>query len=696
MADTGKRQAADSGKVKGRKMKKDWKKERKRWLSGSLAVLLGLTTTAAGMPMSVQAAGEVRPDAILSTTEMAELVSDTWDEDYFGKIVIDPEDGTVEKDGEEQASVYSLDHPSAGNKKSEEKIIDDYLDVLPEDSLYTVKKNDGGEYEITAPFQTRRLIVEEGSLDKNYGAEEIYANEDLNETILQFDTEEETKKAYEKLCQRYGKENCYPDEIYHVDDLLTALPASGGSYSWGTAYMGMTELKSRAASAGHTAPVTVAVLDTGIDKANFLFRGRSVSSRSYNFVDNNKNVVDTHGHGTHVSGIIADSTPSNVQILMLKISNSSGYSSLLTIKSALQYALNQDIAVVNMSVGFVGARAITCTYLDDLIDKAYKRGIPICAAAGNNGVDVAFCYPACNQKTIAISSVDTSERLAYYSNRRSLIDFCAPGSQVVSAKAGGTLVSMSGTSMSAPHIAAAAAYLKMMQGNLSVQGIYEELKLRCKDLGSYGKDPYYGWGCPVMTDLFDRGIVNKSQVVTGAVKTPKLKSVKNTEKGVRVTWGKVKGAGKYYLYRKTGNGNYKKIKEIAGKSRSYLDKKVSQGKRYTYALKAVKGKKKSLRSAGKETVWLKAPARVRAGNAKGKTILIRWKKQSGVSGYQIRISDKKNGKKAKTVRVTGKKARKKIGRLKKKIWYYRVRACKTVRGKNWYSSWSATGKIRVR
>lgn len=663
-------------------------------MSGSLAVMLGFMSAAYGMP--VQAAGSVRPDDTLSTMEMAELVSDTWDEEYFGKIVVDPDSGTVEKDGEEQPNMYSLPRSSEKQKKSEEKLINDYLEVLPEDSLYDVEKNDEGEYEITAPFQTRRLIVEEDALDKSYGAEEIYANEELKETILQFDTEEETKQAYEELCERYGKENCYPDEIYHVDELLTALPAAGGSYSWGTAYMGMDQLKSRAASEGYTAPVTVAVLDTGIDKANFMFRGRSISAKSHNFIDNNKNVADTHGHGTHVSGIIADSTPSNVQILMLKISNSSGYSSLLTIKSALQYALNQDITVINMSVGFVGARAITCTYLDDLIDKAYKRGIPICAAAGNNGVDVAFCYPACNRKTIAVSAIDTGEKLAYYSNRGSLIDFCAPGSRITSAGAGGTLVGMSGTSMSAPHIAAAAAYLKMMQNNLSVQGIYEELKLRCKDLGAHGKDPYYGWGCPVMSDLFDRGIVNKSRVVTGAVKTPTLKAVKNTDKGIRITWKKIKKAKKYYLYRKTGNGGYKKIKVISGNTTSYLDRKVKQGKQYTYALKAVRGKKTSFLSKGKKTVRLKTPTRVRAGKAKGKSILIRWKKQSGVSGYQIRLAGQKKMKKAKVIRVTGKTGRKKIGHLKKKTWYYQVRGYKIIGGKTYVSPWSATGKVRVK
>lgn len=72
--------------------------------------------------------------------------------------------------------------------------------------------------------------------------------------------------------------------------------------------MGLNELKKQAASNGYTRRVTVAVVDTGIDTSNVLFAGRKVSSQSYNFFGNNHNVQDTFGHGTHVSGIIADAT----------------------------------------------------------------------------------------------------------------------------------------------------------------------------------------------------------------------------------------------------------------------------------------------------------------------------------------------------------------------------------------------------
>lgn len=625
---------------------------------------------------------------LTDSKEVSQLISDTWDDDYFGTIVVDTEAGEVEIDGETE---------ELPEGRSAEENIEEYIETLPEDTLYDVEENEDGQYEITAPFQTKRLIVEATDLQENYDAADVYYNTELGETILQFETEEETKQAFEALCQIYGKEKCYPDEIYYMDDILTEdVSLSGGaSYSWGTAYMGMNTLKEQAE--GKYGAITVAILDTGIDKSNFMFQSRKISAQSYNFIDGNKNVTDNHGHGTHVAGIIADATPTNVRFLILKISNSSGYSSLLTIKTALQYALNQNISVVNMSLGFVAANAMSCTYLDSLINKAYRSGIAICAAAGNNGVDVSFCYPACNSKTIAVAAFGTNERLASYSNRGSLVDFSAPGTGIISAAAGGFLVGMTGTSMAAPHITAAVAYLKMMQPNLSVQGVYNELKARCKDLGSTGKDEYFGWGCPILTDLLNAGIIDKNNVVAANksnVATPVVKKVKSVSGGIRIAWKKVKNADHYIIYRKKGSGSFKKVKTVSRKTKAWTDKDVLQGKKYTYAVKAVKKKKVGNKSNAKSTVYLKQPQKVSVKRKKGGKVTIKWAKLSQISGYQICYAANKKMKNAETIVISGKKSRKILKGLNNKTYYCRVRAYKNAGGKQYYSAWSAIKKIK--
>ena len=672
----------------------------------------GLFQSLAAVPVSARTTDAIDGQELTNSKEVSSLISDTWEEDYFGSITVDTEAGKVETDGETEKLDEVIQTPdasdgseenvtiqqhAAGEKDTAESdpLLEEYIDTLPEDTLYTVEETENGEYEVTAPFQTKRLIVETMQLTDDYDATEVYYNTELNETILEFATEEDTKEAFDAICQKYGEESCYPDEIYYVDDILAddASLSSGTSYSWGTAYMGMTTLKAQAE--GKYGAVTVAILDTGIDRSNFMFQSRTISPQSYNFIDANKNVSDNHGHGTHVAGIIADSTPSNVQFLILKISNSSGYSSLLTIKTALQYALNRNVSVVNMSLGFVGVNAMSITYLDSLINRAYRNGIAISCASGNNGVDVSYCYPACNSKTLAVSSFGQNERAASYSNHGSRIDFSAPGTGIVSAAANGFLVGMTGTSMSAPHITAAVAYLKMMQPNLSVPGVYHELQARCRDLGTPGRDEYFGWGCPILTNLLQEGILNANNVVApgSGTATPLLKKVKSTDDGIRVAWGKVKKADRYVIYRRKGNGSLKKVRTVSGSTKAWTDRNVSQGIRYSYAVKAVKNGESGSRSAEKAAVYLKQPQKMRTIRKNSGTAVIKWAKLARVSGYQIRYAGKRTMKNAATVLLFGSKTRAVLKGLGKKTYYCQVRAYKNVGGVQYTSPWSAVKRI---
>lgn len=672
----------------------------------------GLFQSLAAVPVSARTTDAIDGQELTNSKEVSSLISDTWEEDYFGSITVDTEAGKVETDGETEKLDEVIQTPdasdgseenvtiqqhAAGEKDTAESdpLLEEYIDTLPEDTLYTVEETENGEYEVTAPFQTKRLIVETMQLTDDYDATEVYYNTELNETILEFATEEDTKEAFDAICQKYGEESCYPDEIYYVDDILAddASLSSGTSYSWGTAYMGMNTLKAQAE--GKYGAVTVAILDTGIDRSNFMFQSRTISPQSYNFIDANKNVSDNHGHGTHVAGIIADSTPSNVQFLILKISNSSGYSSLLTIKTALQYALNRNVSAVNMSLGFVGVNAMSITYLDSLINRAYRNGIAISCASGNNGVDVSYCYPACNSKTLAVSSFGQNERAASYSNHGSRIDFSAPGTGIVSAAANGFLVGMTGTSMSAPHITAAVAYLKMMQPNLSVPGVYHELQARCRDLGTPGRDEYFGWGCPILTNLLQEGILNANNVVApgSGTATPLLKKVKSTDDGIRVAWGKVKKADRYVIYRRKGNGSLKKVRTVSGSTKAWTDRNVSQGIRYSYAVKAVKNGESGSRSAEKAAVYLKQPQKMRTIRKNSGTAVIKWAKLARVSGYQIRYAGKRTMKNAATVVLSGSKTRAVLKGLGKKTYYCQVRAYKNVGGVQYTSPWSAVKRI---
>lgn len=307
-----------------------------------------------------------------------------------------------------------------------------------------------------------------------------------------------------------------------------------------------------------------------------------------------------------------------------------------------------------------------------------------------------FCYPACNTKTLAVAAMNANEHAASYSNYGSLIDFAAPGSLIASAAAGGTLVGMSGTSMAAPHLTAAVVYLKMLQPNLSVPGIYAELQMRSKDLGEPGRDERFGWGVPIMTDLFATGIVHKDSVVAdGTVAAPTLKSIRNEEKGIRLAWKKVKGADKYVIYRQKGNGSFKKVKTVSAKTKSWTDRKVRQGSRYSYAVKAVRKNKSGNLSNIRQIIRMKQIKKVKARGNKGGQITVIWNRVSGVTGYEIRYSRKKGMKHAATIVAAGGKGRQTIRGLKrKKTYYVKIRSFRTTEEGTYYSQWSSVKRVK--
>lgn len=79
---------------------------------------------------------------------------------------------------------------------------------------------------------------------------------------------------------------------------------------------------------------------------------------------------------------------------------------------------------------------------------------------------------------------------------------------------------------------------------------------------------------------------------TSSLSKPEIKAKASTYEAIKISWNKVSGAKKYYIYRAISkSGKYKKIAETT--KLSYSDKKISQNKSYYYKIKAVNGKKTS-------------------------------------------------------------------------------------------------------
>ena len=183
--------------------------------------------------------------------------------------------------------------------------------------------------------------------------------------------------------------------------------------------------------------VIVAVLDTGVayeDYKNFHqlpdLKGITFVE-PYDFVANNKHANDDHGHGSHVTGTIAQVTNNgigvagvarNVRIMPLKVLSGSGSGSVGGIADAIRYAADHGAKVINMSLG----GAFPSSVLKKAVAYAHKKGVTVVCAAGNESRG-RVGYPAAYPGAIAVSATQFDEATTFYSNWGKDIDIAAPG-----------------------------------------------------------------------------------------------------------------------------------------------------------------------------------------------------------------------------------------------------------------------------
>ncbi len=268
----------------------------------------------------------------------------------------------------------------------------------------------------------------------------------------------------------------------------------------GGAAWGVREIKADR-SAYDGAGVVVAVLDTGIDAAHPAFRGVALARK--NFCGGPDDAPDTDGHGTHCAGIIFGREVGGLRIgvapgveraLIGKVLDDRGGGDSIAIFDAMHWAIRGGAHVLSMSIGFDFPGLVERLVLDDVppdlaASKAltafaanvrlfdlmmnlaraqddFGHGCVVVAAAGNESrrdvnVDheVSASLPGAAKGAFSVGALrKTARGLAVppFSNTAPVLS--APGVQIPSAARGGAgLVSLSGTSMAAPHVAGAAA-----------------------------------------------------------------------------------------------------------------------------------------------------------------------------------------------------------------------------------------------
>ncbi len=343
------------------------------------------------------------------------------------------------------------------------------------------------------PFESARLIVKSsGEIDILNAVDVVNGFMDLH--ILQFENSSDAYSAYQIYANSDNVEYVVPSQQVSVQS--TAETAE--HYSWGADVMSVDGFNTTLEQSGvNDNEVIVAVVDSGIDTDHEMFEGR-LADVGVNFSSSNvAGAEDDHGHGTHVSGIICDLTLDNVKILPVKALDSSGKGYDEAIFTAILYAIESGADVINLSLGGFG----TGELYQDAVEIANANGVVMCAAAGNDGVDCYRTMPAMVDGIITVSALDSDLNVAYYSNFGDEVEFCAPGTRVLSAYLDGQYAYLTGTSMAAPHVAAAVAMLKCYDNTLDYQQIVDILANNAVDLGKSGYDEYYGFGMVCFDDV---------------------------------------------------------------------------------------------------------------------------------------------------------------------------------------------------
>ncbi len=234
----------------------------------------------------------------------------------------------------------------------------------------------------------------------------------------------------------------------------------------------------------------IVIMDTGLDANHSAFGGRVVTEACFTSTQscpNGGNTMFGPGaaqpcvwnpgaciHGTHVAGIAAGGGPMpgvapGAGIIGVQVFSNSGgqpagqFADILAgLEWVLEQAASYPIAAVNLSLG-TGPRTPPCDSAFPAIEAAFANlvaaGIAPVVASGNSSSATGLGSPACLSSAVSVGCSTDSDAICGFSNSAPALDLLAPGSGITAPLPNEGTGTLSGTSMSAPHVSGAIALL---------------------------------------------------------------------------------------------------------------------------------------------------------------------------------------------------------------------------------------------
>jgi len=246
--------------------------------------------------------------------------------------------------------------------------------------------------------------------------------------------------------------------------------------------------------------ITVAVLDTGINKDNLDLADRVVAEVNFT---GSPTSDDIYGHGTHMAGTIAAIAP-ECRLMNVKVADDAGRCEPSVVARGIIWAVDHGAKVINISLSMIAS-----SNLVEAVNYAWSQGAILIAAAGNKGGSEPS-YPAYYVNCLAVAGTNENNSLALLSSYGDWVDVAAPGFNIYSELPQNQYGYKTGTSAAGAHVSGVAALVFSVAEDSNGNGaVNDEVRWAIENSCT-----------PIAADGVGQGLVNAFQAVTETTSSP--------------------------------------------------------------------------------------------------------------------------------------------------------------------------------